>query len=47
MQSERWTENPEDEGSTPSWPTNILIFNTVLKLCGGVGIGRRLGLKIR
>lgn len=21
MRSERWTENPEDEGSTPSWPT--------------------------
>ena len=23
MRSERWSEEPEDEGSTPSWPTNI------------------------
>lgn len=31
MRSERWTENPEGEGSTPSWPTILRSFMSKIK----------------
>ena len=34
MRSERWSEEPEDEGSTPSWPTNIKTVTAKILFAG-------------
>lgn len=48
MRSERWTENPEDEGSTPSWPTNIKDSNSKILFAGSnpVFFQKRIGAMV-